>query len=267
MTTTGLTFRSRKEDGSILYDCPDCGGRGKLELTRDHRLWYCHKCGEGGKTRSDPHDRKKWIVAGREQERTYTSEEFSPIEKTDDPRYRYLSEKRGLTPNMIHDLRPHSGGQWYIVYFPVYALDNDNSPVYFVGRSLFNDEPKYRNPPLSQFPLGGKSKNLWGLHRLYKRTQSLVLCEGVFDAVWSRNRVALMGRVISEHQVKIIRRIEPQEITVFLDGDAGKDSMLIAKILANRVSVPIWVVDTPRGKDPDDLGKGFVVNDHRRRIA
>lgn len=215
-----------------------------------------------------------------------SQEEFSPIEDTADPRYRYLSQKRGLTQKMIHDLQPHSGGQWYVVYFPIYALRSEDSerpvpnefgtlghyegPVYFVGRSLFNEQPKYRNSPLTQFPEGGKSKNLWGLHRLWHdcmKPRNLVLCEGVFDAVWSRNRVALMGKTISVHQIGIISRINPEEITVFLDGDAWKESMFIARSLAKRVSVPIWTVDTPRGKDPDDLGKGFRINDHRRRIA
>ena len=205
--------------------------------------------------------------------RSTETEEFSPLEDQQDPRYRYLSEKRGLTPRMIDDLRPHSGGQWYIVYFPLYALSEsrqltaDSKPVYFVGRSLFNEEPKYRNPPLTQFPAGGKSKNLWGLHLWRRKGQSLVLCEGIFDAVWSRNRVALLGKTISDVQISIIRQIEPQEITVFLDGDAQKHSMNIAKTLADRISVPIWTVDTPRGKDPDDLGKGFSIRDHRRRIA
>ena len=195
-----------------------------------------------------------------------SDQDFSPLKDPQDPRYRYLSEKRGLTPRMIDDLQPHSGGQWYVVYFPIYAIGNNADPVYFVGRSLFDEQPKYRNPPLGQFPAGGKSKNLWGLHRL-SALGNLILCEGIFDAVWGRNRVALLGKIISEKQVEIIREINPQEITVFLDGDARKESTLIAMMLANRISTPVWTVDTPRGKDPDDLGKGFSVKDNRRRIA
>lgn len=265
MTTTGLTFRGRKSDGSYLYDCPDCGGQRKLELTRDRKLWYCHKCADGGRTHKTEFGRGPLI---REQViREPTEQTFSPLQDLTDPRYRYLSEKRGLTLKMIDDLRPHSGGQWYVVYFPIYAIGNSETPVYFIGRSLFNDESKYRNPPIALFPAGGKSKTVWGLHRLHRRTSSVVLCEGVFDAVWSRNRAALMGKSVSEKQAEIIRELNPGEITVFLDGDARKEAVFIARFLAERISVPIWVVDTPRGKDPDDLGKSFIVNDHRRRIA
>jgi len=263
MTTAGLTFRAKKSDGSFLYDCPQCNGKGKLELTRDRRLWYCHKCGNGGKS-----ELFRGQVVREFEKKTFTAEEFQLIEDQQDPRYRYLSEKRGMTQQMINDLRPHSGGQWYIVYFPLYGTINYYThPTYFVGRSLFNDEPKYRNPPLTQFPAGGKSKNLWGLHRLSNTTKDIVLCEGIFDAIWGKNRFALLGKTISQRQIDIIRRIGPTEITVFLDGNTQRESILIAKTLAHQMSRPIWTVDTPGGKDPDDLGKGFSIKDHRRRIA
>lgn len=263
---TALTYRSKKQDGSTVYDCPKCDGRGKLEITPNGKLWFCHKCQVGGK--HHPGSGPKKVLENTQRPKGFGSpHHYELITKPQDPRYRYLLVKRGLTHKMVDEMRPCNGGPWYVVYFPLYRFGKYDEPVYFVGRSIFDDHPKYRNPPMSGFPLGGKSKNVWGLHRLCKSARHLVLCEGVFDAVWERNRLALMGKNISEDQVEIIHKIEPREITVFLDNDAQRDAILVCKILSKRVSCSIWNATPPTGKDPDDLGKGFDVKKCRIRIA
>ena len=250
--------RGVKANGDQQYDCPYCHGRGKFEVSRSRGLWYCHKCTHGGKLSSKP---GTYFGQGKRAARSFDLSEYHPTLKNS-LHYRYLREQREIPEDLIAQMEPHRGPYPLVIYFPAYGLGSSR-PVFFQGRSLIDGtEPKY-------FNTGGCSKSevLWGLHRIQRSPKRLVLCEGIFDAVWGSNRVALFGKTISLPQLKIIERVSPQEVTVFLDGSARKESMAVGEAVARhwsgRVSV-WWILGN---KDPDDLrGKGLV-DIRQERIA
>jgi len=154
------------------------------------------------------------------------------------------------------------------VYFPLYT-PGGAEPVYFVGRNIIDVEPKYVNPPTGWFK-HRKSDLLWGLHRTAASPPScIVLCEGIFDAVWGKNRLALLGKTISQNQIKVVDQIGCSEVVVMLDGEAHREAVRVAVQIADALSLRVFVVSIPAGKDPDDLredGDGYL-HQCRERIA
>lgn len=255
--------RARKGDGSLYYDCPWCKGKGKLEKDIKSPAWHCHKCKRGGYMRI----RRKEM----DEERPVKLRDLDEYEPSleDDIRWKWLRKTRGLSPEIIRSMRPHSGPSLGYVYFPFYPPGGE-VPHYFTGRRVVDSEelPVYENPPNGSFPVR-KTETLWGLHRIIYPVKNLVLCEGIFDACWEPHRVALLGKTISPEQVSLVNRLEPWEITVMLDGDAAEEAVILCQILSQGFTRAIWKVDLPQDQDPDDLGKageGFMLK-HRRRIA
>ncbi len=241
-----------KGDGSRYYDCPTCRGKNRLEVHHTRPVWYCHKCGTGGSLPGNGSIRG--MVGGfpvfdvHMQEPDYLSL-YHPAGAYSGP-WEYLRD-RGLSGLQVERLRPHTGPSIFRVYLPLYSMGS-NIPVYFVGRSIvdLDNVPKYLNPPVGTFPVS-KSQIVWGLHRLRHPVKSLIICEGIFDAIWGENRIAILGTHLSKDQEVIIRRIEPEEIIVMLDGGTAKASLDICCRLGG--PGPVYRVQLPFDQDPDSL--------------
>lgn len=239
----------RKADGTPLYDCRVCGGKGKLAIwTRGRRPgWYCVKCGKGGVfvnneliqrvESSPPLGGRPWIC--------------EPITDLRDRRMKYLLRDRRMSYDDLRELRPHSGPDPWRVYLPVWEIAE---PIYWISRSLFDEhQPKYL------YPTGGttarsRSSVLWGLHRLRRAAvDTVVLVEGVFDAVRRKNGLALLGSVISPPQCALLRGVK--EITVMLDGDAGRKAGEVCRQLVRHTAAKVWRVNLPDWLEPDGFEK------------
>jgi hypothetical protein len=241
--------RGSKGSSSSIYDCPNCNGKRKLEVHRVRRIFYCHKCGTGGVL--DGHPSKKVQV---ETEVQFDPAVFLQYTKLHPglPGWKYLREKRNIPGPLIHQLRPHKGPSLAFVYFPLYELAA-SCPCYFIGRSILQSSSlRYLNPVEGLFPVT-KTDVLWGLHRIWPREDELILCEGVFDAVWKRNRLALMGKTLSLRQLQIIQEINPKRVSVMLDSEARKEAGSLCQRLATHTSKRIDYFELPKGKDPDDM--------------
>lgn len=245
-----------KKDGAQYYTCPQCKGRKKLEVDHHLALWYCHKCGVGGKlqefgeTRTYqrtpiPTDVMEEVLSNLRGYRRISSRSLY---------WEWLSQHREIPPAKIAELMPHSGPSILRCYFPAFRLGG-TIPVYFVGRSMFDTvSPKYLYPSMGSFPCN-KGEVLWGLHRIRGPVKTLTVCEGIFDALWVDHGVALLGKTISPSQTQTIVQIGPKEITVVLDGDARKEAAVVASHIAKSITVPIYNVALPCGTDPDDFRK------------
>lgn len=261
------TPSGEKGEHSLLFDCPRCKGHKKLEVHKLRRLWHCHKCGQGGS------------LAGWKKPKTFQDEMYN--DPTDSwlehlalytpilpgsREWRYLEENRRLSTHMIRDLRPHEGPVTGYCYFPLYSLGCLSQPHYFVGRSfLRHSKRKYLNPITGTFPVT-KSGVLWGLHRIRPRQDEVILCEGIFDAVWDRRRVALLGKTLSKQQLEILRQIKPRKVSVMLDGEAGRDAARIAETLGASAGWMVDRFDLPIREDPDSLGNVDLERFRRRYI-
>lgn len=257
--------QGRKSDGSSYFQCPECKGRKKLEVTAGRTKWFCHKCGVGGRLDT---------AGGRAQARSTPTFNQRPPDLTPvEPGslwWGYLKHGRKLSERLIRELRPHRGGSdpW-LVYFPFYDWGSEQ-PCYFTARTVLPGVGgTYWNPPTDMYPRR-KSTVLWGLHRIHKPLPVVVVCEGVLDAVWLSNGVAGLGKTISEAQVEILNRIAMDEIVVMLDGDVDLSAHRMADKIAHRSNRHVSVVELPGGRDPDDLlSEGVDLDrymERRRRV-
>lgn len=162
--------------------------------------------------------------------------------------------------------------------FPI--RDRDGNVVGFGGRALGDAQPKYLNT--AQTPVFDKSHLLYGLDLAkdaIRETGQVVIVEGYMDAIATheagfRNVVASMGTALTESQVNLIKRGNP-EIVLALDADAAGqmatlrglqtmtenlDADVVPTISANRImgferklKTDIRIVRLDGGKDPDEI--------------
>lgn len=162
--------------------------------------------------------------------------------------------------------------------FPI--RDSDGNTVGFGGRALGDARPKYLNT--AQTPVFDKSHLLYGLDlakEAIRETSQVVIVEGYMDAIATheagyRNVVASMGTALTESQVNLIKRGNP-EIVLALDADAAGqmatlrglqtmtdnlDADMVPTISADRImgferklKTEIRIVQIEGGKDPDEI--------------
>lgn len=249
--------------GEALYQCPLCKKNQRLQVNKRKGVWHCHKCGLGGRLPKTGKESSA-LLEGEFFEESGSLEDYSPITR-DGVHWKYLTG-RGLKPHVIFDLHPHYGPVNTLVYFPLYR-PYEERPCYFTGRSILQSATApYHNPAEGTFRYK-KSELLWGLHRSGREFfQHIILCEGIFDAVWQPDGLALMGKSISPSQVETLKGLGPIEITILLDGDAHEEAYQIACHLNGAAEV-ISTCLLPSGKDPDDYKKSFPHLRARERVG
>jgi DNA primase len=136
---------------------------------------------------------------------------------------------------------------------PALVHNKAHQLVAYAGRSLHDEEPKYRFPPGFH-----KSQELFLLHRArHSGHDGVIVVEGFFDAakVWQaghRNVVALMGSSLSDRQADLLRE-HFRSAVLMLDGDSAGWSATEA---ITRRLAPIMKVDAvpmSPGVQPDQL--------------
>jgi DNA primase len=121
-------------------------------------------------------------------------------------------------------------------------------------------EAKYVNSP--ETPIFHKGRILFGMDHArthLKDGGSFLLVEGQLDAIrcWSvglHTAVAPQGTAITDEQMHLLRRYEPNSIECLLDGDsAGRKAALRALPLAFKAGLEFRFLLLPEKADPDDL--------------
>ena len=135
------------------------------------------------------------------------------------------------------------------VIIPSYNSDGELN--YFVGRSIYKDGMKYKNPPVS--------KNVIGFDLFINWDEPIILCEGVFDAIAiKRNAIPLFGKTVPKSLMKKIYENCVKSIYILLDRDAMKDSIkMIDDFMKNGIDV--YFVNLEEG-DPSDVGFEKTIN-------
>jgi DNA primase len=165
------------------------------------------------------------------------------------------------------------------IIFPI--RDGRGRMAGFGGRVLDPDDiPKFLNSP--QTPVFDKSALLYGLERARTPIRALdqvVIVEGYLDVIALHqagftNTVSPMGTALTEHQLRLLKRLT-QRIILALDPDAAGDKatlrgLQIARQVMDRETEPIFdahglmthetrlqadirITTLPPGKDPDDV--------------
>ena len=131
------------------------------------------------------------------------------------------------------------------------SYDTDGELNYFVGRSIYQDGMKYKNPPVS--------KDVIGFDLFINWDEPIILCEGVFDAIAiKRNAIPLFGKTIPKKLMKKIYEKQVKTIYILLDSDAYWDSIKMTDVLM-RNGINVQIVKL-KDKDPSEMGFRKVVD-------
>jgi DNA primase len=126
------------------------------------------------------------------------------------------------------------------------SFDIDGYVNFFIARSFGNHWLRYKNPNVSRNIIFNELNIDWD--------SDVVLVEGVFDAIFAGNAVALLGSTLREES-RLFQHIIKNDTSVFiaLDPDAEKKAMRIVRTLM-KYDVEVWKIDIPEGKDVAELG-------------
>ena len=252
------------------HRCPFCNHhKKKLAINLSNQAWHCWVCDAKGKTLyslfkknncSSEQIKELNSITGKKvyKKKTDDSEEkivelpkeFLPMwRKSKNLDYRralMFLQKRGLTSKDIlkYGIGYCSEGLYEgRVIVPSY--DKEGKLNYFVGRSVYNDGFKYKNPPVS--------KDIVGFELFINWNYPIVIVEGVFDAMSvKRNAIPIFGKTIPKSLKREIVKQRVKDIYISLDRDARKDAIKLTEELL-REGINVYFIDLP-DKDPSELG-------------
>jgi hypothetical protein len=232
----------------VRYNCPNCDDTGKHLYVNLDNLWYCFKCGRGGKVLANQITEPS-IENFRVHIENKVNPEMSvnrivkslPLHRAihaspDDYKYReefpltavtYLFE-RGITKDELitHDISislEKNGPYRNSIIFPVYSMFPQRHTLeYFVCRKYDGTKPKYTNAPWPKDnTLFIADANRGGPNYPW------VICEGIFDALAvcrvGYNALALLGKTPTSQQLK--RLAEKDRYLIYLDDDAFSNAI------------------------------------------
>ena len=174
-------------------------------------------------------------------------------------RHSYI-ENRGLSDYTLQKYEVGYDEKDYSITFPV--RDLEGNPVFTLKRNVsskFYHIPK--NAP--------KHKVLYGLNYLYGKVDEVFIVEGAIDVLSCYEAklpaVAVLGRTLSKHQLKLLQKAGINKVILFLDNDKwGVKGNLDAYSLISKTGIKVevvkypiqWGIDTVddvKFKDPNDL--------------
>ena len=177
---------------------------------------------------------------------------------------RYLY-KRGITDQQIeyHGMGYCTSGEYeQRVIIPIVQEDQLK---FWVARAFNNHMFPKEKSPHTDFYQWKKSEVVFNLDTAIKTYNSMVICEGVFDALsWGTIGVALLGKSLYEPQLVSIlqyRDLLTEGVYVCLDADARNDTIKLATELSQYFKV--YVVTIPEDYDDPNY---FLVTHSRRQL-
>jgi DNA primase len=131
------------------------------------------------------------------------------------------------------------------------SYDRNGDLNYFIGRNYYKGGMKYKNPRVS--------KDVVGFELFINWDESVVLCEGVFDAIAiKRNAIPLFGKTLPPKLLKRFIEHKVKKVYLILDSDAQKDSMkIVEKLKSYQLDVNLITLED---KDPSELGFEKTIN-------
>ncbi|WP_033159767.1 DNA primase [Mycoplasmoides alvi] len=148
------------------------------------------------------------------------------------------------------------------IIFPIY--DEYDNIVAFSGRSVIDDIniPKYKNTETTK--IFKKDEILYNYNKINKinNLNSIYVCEGYMDvialhSIGINNAVALMGLNLSDHHIKLIKKIkEIKEVIIALDNDKPGIEASIScakKLISHGINVSLFKYPDNSSKDIDEL--------------
>lgn len=267
----------KRQSSEHLYYCPNCNHhKKKLSLNFDlnkFKCWVCDYHGGdirrvvrrfGSFTQLKEWDRVAGIVDHSrvrfelfpeedlvEEQRISLPEEFKTLtgkHNVVDKRALSYLQQRGIE---ICDLLKYKIGYCSEGEFEgriiIPSFDINGYVNYFIARSFDGHWMRYKNPDASRDIIFNELIIDWD--------SDVILVEGVFDAIFAGNAVALLGSTLREES-KLFQHIIRNDSSVFiaLDPDAEDKAMKIARTLL-KYDIEVWKIDLPKGEDVSSIGK------------
>ena len=273
-----ITFLSNKlgrckahSNNEFYFACPFCHHpKSKFAVNSTKDKWHCWHCGAKGKSifnlvrvlnlSKKEIGELKELLGNNPKLRVYKENtdkaqlrlpyEYKPMWQIDNSiEYRHaISYLKKRNINMIDIIRYkigycETGPFAHRVIVPSY--DADNNLNYFVARSYFDSNIKYKNPPVSKNVICLESQVDWNL--------PVILCEGIFDALAIRqNAVPLLGKHIPKKLEVALLENKVTTVYILLDKDAETDAINIEqKLLSYGINASRIVIDRA---DAGELG-------------
>jgi len=254
-----LTNVNKSHSSQIISDCPFCGKTKHFFLNKKTLAWDCKKCKEDGTVKKLLGKLGKlYLIEGEKVIRLNNPvldinfEEISieDIEKdevtrlpigfkkcnydTDDDFTNYLKSRKFTKNDFDLYIPGYTELKSKYKDYALIQIINNYKLKGFVGRAIYDEmENRYSNS------LGTKFANLiFGLDELSNRTDTLIICEGIFDKISITNEMELyndatmkcvgsFGNKLTKNQIRIIKKYRNIK-NFFLFYDA-RDSVEIMK--------------------------------------
>lgn len=189
-------------------------------------------------------------------------------------------KSRGLNEDDMEDYYLGFDCEEERIVFPIY---NENGKLKAVSKRIIYNTDENESKPKYKC-LGNKSECLYGYYHLMQKgldTNNVILVEGTFDAImlqkYGYSAIALMGCVISNYQLKILKEMNPDHIILCLDNDsiinednAGKEGTLKCINNFSRVGFDLEQISVIQLKgnyqDPDEVPATEFRQFYERRI-
>ena len=264
----------------LTFDCPVCAkekgfervdGKSNFEVNYKKHVYHCWACGETNGT-SGPLGKLFDRFGTKKQKKIYLlirpeelkKEESKKIQlklpegyttfEDSNPRYpprnqalNYLYS-RGITDDIIKKYKigfTVTGSYEYRIIVPSYDIDGTLN--YFIARSWIPKKMKYKNPSVP------KDEIIFN-ERLISWDKDVYLVEGVFDAFFLDNSIAMLGKALSKLLFETLYIKANGNIIICTDGDAVKNGLAIYQELnGGRLYNKIKFVKLPEDKDICDL--------------
>jgi len=268
--------RYRTQGSEHLYRCPYCNHhKRKFSVNFDRNVYKCWICDAHGRDLrrvirrfGDFKKLKEWdrisgiVDFSSEKFELFKEELQLPPQRIELPQefktltgsitpadlraFSYL-QNRGLNKNDIlrYKIGYCSEGEFKgRIIIP--SFDLDGYVNYFIARSFNDHWMRYKNPNASRNIIFNELNIDWD--------SDVVLVEGVFDAIFAGNAVALLGSTLREES-RLFQHIIKNDSSVFiaLDPDAEQKAMKIARTLL-KYDVEVWKVDMPEDSDVASIG-------------
>lgn len=250
----GTEFRMYKED-EWLFPCPMCKklNTDNLHVNPITGQFHCFHCDYGGHFKSKA-ELSDLTSKGYKKEKKAKITILLPFNRqnlTEEQRQALLN--RGLTDDDIeyYDI---SGGKR--IQIPNFVMGNLSDLICFW--EYRKDKINKKNPKYLYSSNVKKSDCLFNAHRIEKNSH-ITLCEGIFNAITAgKNAVASYGRSLSDEQLEILLKCEPNLITIAYDSDLpGVTGAIevIKKLIDSDYKGKVDYILLPKGSDINDLGK------------
>ena len=272
--------RPRRQSSEHLYRCPYCNHhKKKFSVNFERNVYKCWICDAHGRNLrrvirrfGDFKQLKEWdkisgiVDFSSEKFELFKEEIPETLQRIELPKefktltgkvtpadlraFSYL-QNRGLTKTdmLRYKIGYCSEGEFEgRIIIP--SFDYDGYVNYFIARSFNDHWMRYKNPNASRNIIFNELNIDWD--------SDVVLVEGVFDAIFAGNAVALLGSTLREES-RLFQQLIKNDSSVFiaLDPDAENKAMKIARTLL-KYDVEVWKVDIPNGSDVASIGSaGF----------